>query len=129
MAEITLDLRTRPKGEAYRELAEHVDVVLDGISDPIAGMATISALIHHAFGYLWTGYPVVFFFFFFFFFFFLLLVQLMLDTFPPRSPKRPESGTESSSRTAVFLSHPRPFVRAHSQSQKTDLNRNRPVPG
>ena len=56
MAEITLDLRTRPKGEAYRELAEHVDIVLDGINDPIAGMATISALVHHAFGYLWTGF-------------------------------------------------------------------------
>jgi L-methionine (R)-S-oxide reductase len=56
MAEITLDLRARPKGEAYRELAEHVDAVLDGVSDPIAGMATISALVHHAFGYLWTGF-------------------------------------------------------------------------
>jgi L-methionine (R)-S-oxide reductase len=56
MAEITLDLRTRPKGEAYRELAEHVNVVLDGVTDPVAGMATISALVHHAFGYLWTGF-------------------------------------------------------------------------
>lgn len=56
MAEITLDLRTRPKGEAYRELAQHVDVVLDGITDSVAGMATISALVHHAFGYLWTGF-------------------------------------------------------------------------
>jgi L-methionine (R)-S-oxide reductase len=56
MAEITLDLRARPKGEAYRDLAEHVDAVLDGVSDPITGMATISALVHHAFGYLWTGF-------------------------------------------------------------------------
>ncbi len=56
MAETTLDLRARPKGEAYRELAEHVDAVLEGITDPIAGMATISALVHHAFGYLWTGF-------------------------------------------------------------------------
>ena len=56
MAEITPDLRTRPKSEAYRELAEHIDAVLEGITDPIAGMATISALVHHAFGYLWTGF-------------------------------------------------------------------------
>jgi L-methionine (R)-S-oxide reductase len=56
MAEITLDLRARPKREAYRELAEHIDAVLEGITDPIAGMATISALVHHAFGYLWTGF-------------------------------------------------------------------------
>jgi L-methionine (R)-S-oxide reductase len=56
MAEITLDLRTRPKDEAYRELARHVDSVLDGITDAMAAMATISALVHHAFGYLWTGF-------------------------------------------------------------------------
>jgi GAF domain-containing protein len=56
MAEITPDLRARPKGEAYRELAGHIDAVLEGITDPIAGMATISALVHHAFGHLWTGF-------------------------------------------------------------------------
>jgi L-methionine (R)-S-oxide reductase len=56
MAEITPDLRTRPKGEAYRELADHVNTVLDGVTDPIAGMSTICTLVHHAFGYLWTGF-------------------------------------------------------------------------
>ena len=56
MAEITLDLRGVPKRQAYAELAEHVDAVLEGVDDPIAGMATVSALLHHGFGHLWTGF-------------------------------------------------------------------------
>jgi GAF domain-containing protein len=56
MAEITLDLRGAPKDQAYRELAGHIDVVLDGIDDEIAEMATVSALVHNAFGFLWTGF-------------------------------------------------------------------------
>ena len=56
MAEVTLDLRDVPKAEAYETLAEHVESVLAGIDDPIAGMATISALLHHGFGHLWTGF-------------------------------------------------------------------------
>jgi len=30
--------------------------VMAGIDDEIAGMATMSALLHHAFGHLWTGF-------------------------------------------------------------------------
>jgi L-methionine (R)-S-oxide reductase len=56
MAEVTLDLRGVPKGQAYRELAGHIDAVLEGIDDEIAEMATVSALIHNAFGFLWTGF-------------------------------------------------------------------------
>jgi GAF domain-containing protein len=56
MAEQTLDLRGLPKREAYRQLDAHVRAVLDGVDDEIATMATISALIHHAFGHLWTGF-------------------------------------------------------------------------
>ncbi len=56
MAEETLDLRGIPKPEAYHQLDGHVRAVLDGVSDPIAAMATISALVHHAFGHLWTGF-------------------------------------------------------------------------
>ena len=56
MAEDTPDLRSLPKREAYQQLATHIDSVLDGISDPIAAMATISALVHHGFGHLWTGF-------------------------------------------------------------------------
>jgi L-methionine (R)-S-oxide reductase len=56
MAEVTLDLRARPKAAAYDELSAHMGAVLEGITDPVAGMATISALVHYAFGYLWTGF-------------------------------------------------------------------------
>jgi len=56
MAEVTLDLRDLPKDAAYSTLETQVDSVLAGIDDPIAGMATISALVHHAFSHLWTGF-------------------------------------------------------------------------
>lgn len=56
MAELTLDLRNVPKAEAYDGLASHVESVLAGIDDEITAMATISALVHHAFGFLWTGF-------------------------------------------------------------------------
>lgn len=56
MAEITLDLRDMPKPQAYADLEAHTAAVLEGIRDPIAGMATMSALIHHGFGHLWTGF-------------------------------------------------------------------------
>ncbi|MDQ3673242.1 MAG: GAF domain-containing protein, partial [Gemmatimonadota bacterium] len=56
MAEIIPDLRRIPKARAYAELHAHGDVILDGLDDEIAGMATIAALVHHAFGFLWTGF-------------------------------------------------------------------------
>jgi len=56
MAEVTLDLRDVPRTVAYATLETQVESVLAGIDDPIAGMATISALVHHAFGHLWTGF-------------------------------------------------------------------------
>ena len=56
MAEITLDLRGLPKPKAYDDLEEQLAAVLAGITDPIAAMATFSALIHHGFGHLWSGF-------------------------------------------------------------------------
>ena len=56
MAEVTLDLRHAPKERAYAQLHAHIITVLAGIDDDIAGMATMSALIHHAFRHLWTGF-------------------------------------------------------------------------
>jgi GAF domain-containing protein len=56
VAEETLDLRDVPKPDAYRQLDEHIRAVLAGIRDDVAAMATMSALIHHAFGHLWTGF-------------------------------------------------------------------------
>lgn len=56
MAEITLDLRHLPKVEAYERLDQQIGLVLEGIDDEVAAMATISCLVHHAFGHLWTGF-------------------------------------------------------------------------
>ena len=56
MSEVTLDLRAEPKSHAYPELERHVRAVLEGITDEIAAMATMSCLVHHAFGHLWTGF-------------------------------------------------------------------------
>lgn len=56
MAEVTLDLRGVPKKQAYTELHSHVSAVLEGITDEIAAMATMTCLLHHAFGHLWTGF-------------------------------------------------------------------------
>lgn len=56
MAETTLDLRGLPKSEAYSQLETQIQSVLDGVIDRVAMMATISTLIHHAFGHLWTGF-------------------------------------------------------------------------
>ena len=56
MAETTIDLRDVPLAEAYDELYQQTYAVLEGIDDRVAGMATIAALIHNAFGHLWTGF-------------------------------------------------------------------------
>jgi L-methionine (R)-S-oxide reductase len=56
MAEETLDLRHLPRDEAYRQLDASIRAVLAGVDDDVAAMATMSALIHHAFGNLWTGF-------------------------------------------------------------------------
>ena len=56
MAEMTIDLHGMPLAEAYDELASQANAVLEGIEDDIAAMATMSSLIHNAFGHLWTGF-------------------------------------------------------------------------
>jgi L-methionine (R)-S-oxide reductase len=56
MAETIPDLRSVPKARAYAELKGHSDAVLDGVDDDVTAMATIAALVHHAFGHLWTGF-------------------------------------------------------------------------
>ncbi len=56
MAEIIPDLRKMPKARAYAELQGHSDAILDGVNDEVAAMATITALVHHALGHLWTGF-------------------------------------------------------------------------
>jgi GAF domain-containing protein len=59
MAEETPDLRNLPKPLAYSQLSAQLEAVLAGIDDRVAAMATVSALVHHAFGHLWTGFYVV----------------------------------------------------------------------
>ena len=56
MAEITLDLRGVAKPRAYAELDGHVRAVLEGVDDTVTAMATVSCLVHHAFGHLWSGF-------------------------------------------------------------------------
>jgi GAF domain-containing protein len=56
MAESIPDLRNEPKDRAYKELYAHATVVLEGIDDSVAAMSTLSALIHHSMGHLWTGF-------------------------------------------------------------------------
>lgn len=56
MAEVTLDVRTLPKEEAYATLDGQLTALLDGISDPVAIMATMSAVLYHGFGHLWAGF-------------------------------------------------------------------------
>ncbi len=56
MSENIPDLRAVPRADAYEALASHATALLDGCTDEIAGMATISALLHHSLGFLWTGF-------------------------------------------------------------------------
>jgi L-methionine (R)-S-oxide reductase len=56
VSEETLDLCRQPKDRAYAQLHAHLLNVLGGVDDDISAMATMSALIHHAFRFLWTGF-------------------------------------------------------------------------
>jgi GAF domain-containing protein len=56
MAETMLDLRALPKREAYAQLDAQLASLLDRLDDEIAAMATLSCVVHHAFGHLWTGF-------------------------------------------------------------------------
>ncbi len=56
MEPVIPDLREAPRRDAYASLLAMQQLLLEDSHDPIAGMATISALLHHAFGHLWTGF-------------------------------------------------------------------------
>lgn len=56
MAESILDVRELAKPHAYDAVAETIDQLLAGTNDPVAAMATISAVLHNGFGFLWTGF-------------------------------------------------------------------------
>jgi len=50
------DLRHVPRREAYVEIRRNIETLLEGVTDEVAAMATISAVIHHSLGFLWTGF-------------------------------------------------------------------------
>ena len=56
MSETQLDVRAIAKPDAYRALKEQFDAVCEGVTDPVAVMATMSCLLHYGFGHLWTGF-------------------------------------------------------------------------
>ena len=56
MAETLLDVRQEPKPRAYELVHAAFDQVMGDIDDPLTAMATVSALLHHGFGFLWTGF-------------------------------------------------------------------------
>lgn len=56
MEPVIPDLRAAPRGEAYDILCDMLDRALEGSRDEISAMATASALLHNAFGSLWTGF-------------------------------------------------------------------------
>ena len=44
------------KAEKYALLYKQIAALVEGESDPIANMANIAAMIHHTFGFWWTGF-------------------------------------------------------------------------
>lgn len=56
MSESAVDVSQLPRAEGYAQLAVTLTAMLDGLSDDIARMATFASVIHHGFGFLWTGF-------------------------------------------------------------------------
>lgn len=51
---------TSNKSEKYREVAAEIAAVIEGETNLVARMATVSNLLHHAFDhYFWTGFYLV----------------------------------------------------------------------
>jgi len=56
VAETLLDVRHEPKARAYELVQAAFDQVMGDTDDAVTAMATMSALLHHGFGFLWTGF-------------------------------------------------------------------------
>ena len=56
MEPVIPDLRAHARADAYAQLLQMQTLLLDEANDVIAAMATTAALLHHAFGHLWTGF-------------------------------------------------------------------------
>lgn len=44
------------KEQKYELLYKQIEALIQGESDPIANMANMAAMIHHTFGFWWTGF-------------------------------------------------------------------------
>lgn len=44
------------KEQKYELLYKQIEALVQGESDPIANMANMAAMIHHTFGFWWTGF-------------------------------------------------------------------------
>lgn len=56
MAETMLDVSNLPRQDAYLVVADQLRSILHGVQDEITAMATMSCVLHHGFGHLWTGF-------------------------------------------------------------------------
>jgi GAF domain-containing protein len=50
---------TTPKQHAYEELLPQLAALIQGETDVISVLANVAALLHHAFGFWWTGFYLV----------------------------------------------------------------------
>lgn len=51
-----LEIADGTKQERYALLTRQIEAVIEGESDPIARMANVASMIHHTFGFWWTGF-------------------------------------------------------------------------
>jgi L-methionine (R)-S-oxide reductase len=56
MAEALLDVRGQPREHGYALIHAALAQLLGEERDVVASMATASSLLHHGFGFLWTGF-------------------------------------------------------------------------
>lgn len=51
-----LEIADGTKADRYALLTRQIESVVAGESDPIARMANVASMIHHTFGFWWTGF-------------------------------------------------------------------------
>lgn len=51
-----LEISNGTKAERYALLTRHIEAVVAGETDMIARMANVASMIHHTFGFWWTGF-------------------------------------------------------------------------
>jgi GAF domain-containing protein len=56
MSESIPDLSSIPRPAAYAEISKSAESLLEGVTDEVAAMATLSALLYHSLGFLWAGF-------------------------------------------------------------------------